>query len=80
MTTFIGIKLDNRVKNSTRFQETLTKFGCIIKTRLGLHDVLGEACSSSGIILLEVLDGNQKINFIEALKNIEEVKFSTMEI
>ena len=35
----IGVRMDNRVGNAAKFQETLTKNGCKIKVRLGLHEV-----------------------------------------
>jgi hypothetical protein len=35
-------------------QRVLSKFGCSIKTRLGLHEVNDDYCSEQGIILLEL--------------------------
>ena len=54
MITIIGIKLDNRIESSEKFQSILTKYGCIIKTRLGLHPNDNGKCSNTGIILLEI--------------------------
>ena len=53
-TRILGIHITDRVKDSLRVQEILTKFGCSIKTRLGLSDVLHVTCSSCGLILLEL--------------------------
>jgi hypothetical protein len=53
----LGIYISNRVKDAKMIQGILTKYGCSIKTRLGLHDVENDHCSKSGIILLE-LTGN----------------------
>ncbi len=53
----LGIYISDRVKDATLIQGVLTKYGCSIKTRLGLHDVENDHCSKSGIILLE-LSGN----------------------
>ena len=47
----IGIKMDNRVANAQKFQEALTKNGCSIKTRLGMHEVDEETCANYGIIV-----------------------------
>ncbi|MEI6435866.1 MAG: hypothetical protein WCP32_13550 [Bacteroidota bacterium] len=55
----LGIHLTDRVKKVTDVQAVLTKFGCSIKTRLGLHDVVDDSCSPGGIILLE-LTGNRE--------------------
>jgi len=38
----IGIRMANRVGNAVKLQEALTKNGCNIKARLGLHEVSGE--------------------------------------
>lgn len=50
----IGINITDRVKEANKIQEILTKFGCSIKTRLGLHEVVDNYCSKSGLILLEL--------------------------
>ncbi|MBE0601867.1 MAG: hypothetical protein IH607_08755, partial [Firmicutes bacterium] len=49
----IGIKLDNRVANASVLQQTLTKNGCLIKTRLGLHEVDDDTCANYGLIILQ---------------------------
>jgi hypothetical protein len=35
-------------------QAILTKFGCTIKTRLGLHEVKDDYCARNGLIILEL--------------------------
>jgi hypothetical protein len=55
----LGIHLSNRIQEVSDVQSVLTKFGCTIKTRLGLHEVVDDQCSRSGIILLE-LNGNRE--------------------
>jgi len=49
----IGIRMDNRVGNAQKFQETLTKNGCKIRARLGLHDVSEDSCANDGLIVLQ---------------------------
>lgn len=49
----IGVRMDNRVGNAAKFQEILTKNGCKLKARLGLHEVSDDACSNDGIIVLQ---------------------------
>ncbi len=49
----IGIRMDNRVGNAQKLQETLTKNGCKIRARLGLHDVTEDSCSNDGLIVLQ---------------------------
>ncbi|MDI3526862.1 MAG: hypothetical protein PWR03_1045 [Tenuifilum sp.] len=50
----LGVKIHDRVKEAGEVQKTLTKYGCSIKTRLGLHEVSDDYCSSSGLVLLEL--------------------------
>jgi len=81
MTTIFGIRLSDRIKKSTEFQDILTKYGCIIKTRLGLHDMSCGVCSPYGIIILEVVNNEEMIEgMILDLQNFEGVKFNIMEL
>ena len=45
----VGVRLDNRVDNAAKFQEVLTRNGCKIKTRLGLHEVSDGSCLTTGL-------------------------------
>lgn len=55
----LGIHISDRVHHVDLIQPVLTKFGCSIKTRLGLHETDGENCSSNGLMILE-LSGDPK--------------------
>lgn len=79
MTTIMGIRLDNRTQTAVDFQKTLTEYGCIIKTRLGLHNASASACSPNGIILLEVIDDEQAKEFKNALSAIEGIEIQVMQ-
>jgi hypothetical protein len=50
----LGIMVTNRIASSTSVQHILTKFGCSIKTRLGLHEVSSDNNCNYGLILLEL--------------------------
>ncbi|MGC9470752.1 MAG: hypothetical protein ACP5D1_04320 [Bacteroidales bacterium] len=50
----VGILITDRKKAAGRVQETLTRYGCSIKTRLGLHEATDDTCSPNGLILLEL--------------------------
>ncbi len=52
MRTIMGIEIQNREELAMAVQGVLTNHGCIIKTRLGLHET-GNFCSPSGLIILE---------------------------
>lgn len=40
---------------AVEIQKVLTDSGCIIKTRLGIHDGVGNSCSDEGLIILELV-------------------------
>lgn len=50
----IAIKVNDREGAAQDMQRVLTKHGCLIKVRLGLHDIPANACSPAGLVLLEV--------------------------
>ncbi len=78
MATIMGVRLDNRTQTAVDFQATLTNFGCIIKTRLGLHDVSENKCASNGIILMEVIDDEEAKEFEKELRKIEGIQIQVM--
>jgi hypothetical protein len=61
----LGILVRARQNNSFKVQELLTKYGCCIKTRLGLHDVQGNECSPNGLILLELAGDKGEMDKLE---------------
>lgn len=61
MSAIIGIQISNRIEDATKLQEILTSYGCLIKTRIGLHDMGEYKCLNYGIVLIQVVD---KINEI----------------
>lgn len=78
MTTIMGIRLDNRNNTAIEFQKILTNFGCIIKTRLGLHDVTDNKCAPNGLILLELIDDEEAIKFEKELCSIDGIEIQQM--
>lgn len=59
MRQIMGIQVGNRENEALKVQELLTKNGCIIKTRLGLHESSEEVCSITGLIILEFLPNKE---------------------
>lgn len=55
MRQIMGIQVGNRESEALKVQELLTKNGCIIKTRLGMHESSEVSCSITGLIILEFL-------------------------
>ena len=56
MTTIIGDKLTDRAESSIEFQQILTKYGCSIRTRIGLHHTENGVCTNNGIVLLDLAE------------------------
>lgn len=75
----MGIQIGDREHEALKVQELLTKHGCIIKTRLGLHEA-GNLCSSKGLVILEFISG--KDEEVEVLRKelaaLDEVVVDTM--
>jgi len=70
----VAIKIENRQVTAVRVQNILTDNGCLIKVRLGLHDIRSKTCTTSGLILLEVqADNSQLDKMLAALNDIEGV-------
>lgn len=60
MKNFIIIVVDKRKKEAVTVQKILTEWGCLIKTRLGLHEGVLDDCSEIGSIILEMVGKNDK--------------------
>ncbi len=80
MTTILGIKLHDRLSSSEEFQKILSKYGCIIRTRLGLHEVDETVCKQYGIIILELVNNSENTNLISELRQLKDLTLGVMEI
>lgn len=56
----MGIQLQQRHETAIGVQNLLTKYGCFIKTRLGVHQASADSCSEQGLIILEFMDNADK--------------------
>lgn len=54
------ILIDKRRQQAEKVQKILTGWGCIIKTRLGLHTGVLEDCTDSGLIFVELVGDKEK--------------------
>ncbi len=77
----ILVKIDHRSSEATKVQDILTKYGCNIKVRLGLHEVSKEFCANDGLVILE-LEGNKEDNneMLAALNAVEYVTATYLEM
>lgn len=75
----MAVLQENRVETAARVQEVLTKYGCFIRVRLGLHDAAVNECANSGIILLQLCGASIPVNdFTGELEAIDHVKVKQM--
>lgn len=65
----IGLRLNARSHNAALLQEELTKFGCNIKMRLGLHETDEKYCANDGVILLQACGEAEEIQTMLAAFN-----------
>ncbi len=78
-TWILGIRITNRVKEVREVQTALSKFGCSIRTRLGLHEINDSSCSGCGLILLELTgDQNEFMKLENELLKIEGLEVRKM--
>ncbi|OPY84393.1 MAG: hypothetical protein A4E72_02272 [Syntrophus sp. PtaU1.Bin208] len=70
--TVLGILVTNRVENAQQVQKVLTEYGCSIKTRLGLHEVDENMCSTSGLLILELFGEEKACGDLEG--NLRAIK------
>ncbi len=75
----LGVFVSERSNAALRVQEILTKYGCAIKTRLGLHELELKNCTSCGLIILELMgDVNECIRLENELWAVDGVKIQKM--
>ena len=68
----IGIRMNNRTANAMHFQETLTKNGCQLRARLGLHEAGGDVCANDGLIMLQPCGTKEEVESLTAELNALE--------
>jgi len=76
----VAIKVEDREGTAPQVQEVLTKFGCNIRVRLGLHDQPG-SCSPTGLIILDLAVGGDEVaDLLEDLDGIPGATAKFMEL
>ncbi|MDD5348207.1 MAG: hypothetical protein PHT59_06310 [Candidatus Omnitrophica bacterium] len=79
--TLLIILMRTRRQSAVRVQKVLTDFGCMIKTRLGIHDGVLDRCSDVGLVLLEIVGPKQEKRKLDRkLKAIAGVKTKLVDI
>ena len=80
-TIIMALTIDPRSAHAPQVQTVLTKHGCIIKTRIGLHEVSQNSCSEEGLIILHIHSSLDEIKILEnELLDVEGVKVKYMSL
>lgn len=80
-TTIMALTIDPRSDHAPQVQTVLTKHGCIIKTRIGLHETSTDFCSERGLILLHINSDENKVKELEKeLLDVEGVNVKYMSL
>lgn len=75
------ILLGKRKDSAVKVQSILTGWGCIIKTRLGIHDGVLEDCSDNGLLILELAGESSKhVELADRIKLVEGVSVKLVEL
>ncbi len=75
------ILLRHRKETAVNVQKILTGWGCMIKTRLGIHDGILDNCSDTGLIILELVGEPSKMKeFQRKLGLIQDVDAQLVEL
>ena len=72
MKNVLLILVDHRKDAAVNVQKTLTAWGCLIKTRLGLHEGVQKDCSEHGLIICEIVGENSQLE--ELQRKLELIK------
>lgn len=76
--TIFGVHISHRVESVPAVQAVLTKYGCNIRTRLGIHDADGTSCSPSGLLVVDVF-GPETEDFFRELQELTGVDVQRMD-
>jgi hypothetical protein len=81
MKTIVAILVSNRSEVASRVQAVLTNWGCMIKTRLGLHGGVLDECTDTGLIIVELVGEEEKrAEFVRKLGVIRGVDVKRIDL
>jgi Iron-only hydrogenase system regulator, putative len=78
--TVMAVMIDKRIKEAVKVQETLTRHGCIIGLRIGLHET-ANVCADNGLIILSLCGTKKEVAALKKdLGAVKGVKTKSMEL
>jgi hypothetical protein len=76
----LGIYINDRVNNAPGIQQILSKYGCCIRTRLGLHEVIDDYSIEGGLIILELIgERDEWLKLENELLTIDQLEVRKMD-
>ncbi len=79
--TVMVVLIGNRLEAAEKVQKILTGWGCLIKTRLGLHDGVLDNCTERGLVILELVGTDeQKKELQHKLSLVQGVAVQTVSL
>ncbi len=76
----MAIRIARRSQAAVKVQEVLTRHGCIIGLRIGLHEI-GNVCAEDGLVLLNVCGKPKEVAALKKdLRAIKGVRVKSMEV
>ena len=68
--SILVVLVGKRKDAALNVQKILTDWGCLIKTRLGIHDGILNKCSDTGLIILELVGSSEKMSELTRKMNV----------
>jgi hypothetical protein len=68
--TVMVVLISHRNDAAAKVQAVLTGWGCMIKTRLGIHEGVQENCTEKGLLFLDLVGDPVKLDELERKLNV----------
>jgi hypothetical protein len=70
----LAVHVTDRIKEAPLVQKSLSAFGDVIRTRLGLHEVGKDYSSPEGVMLLDIVSESKAKQLQKILNEIEGIE------
>ena len=79
--TIVAVIVNQRSETSINVQKILSAWGCMITTRLGLHEGVLDTCTQTGLIIVEMVgEEEKKEEFVRKLNLIKGVQAKKIDL
>ncbi len=79
--TIVAVIVRQRSETSVNVQKILSAWGCMITTRLGLHEGVLDTCTQTGLIIVEMVgEEEKKEEFVRKLNLIKGVQAKKIDL